>query len=201
MTGETAPWTLGRWSPAINAIAIVWIAIITIVFMLPPNELVLWTMLLAGGRCWRPTGRSPRVAASSVRRTVPATAAPTNRRGRRGHARGRGGGRGRVQGGLRLLRSSQIRTARAARARAVLCVSLGTAAPVPGEPRAVAWPRPSSSQMLVSTARDRPVLATGPSQGTSDEAWVSSGAACRPRVRGPAAPRSETWPGSRRVPG
>jgi amino acid transporter len=45
MTRELAAWSLGRWSPAINAIAIVWIAIITIVFVLPPNELALWTML------------------------------------------------------------------------------------------------------------------------------------------------------------
>jgi amino acid transporter len=45
MTKANALWSLGRWSPAINAIAIVWIAIITVVFMLPPNELVLWTML------------------------------------------------------------------------------------------------------------------------------------------------------------
>src|SRR3954447_9391431 len=40
------PWSLGRWSRIINVIAIVWIAIITIVFMLPPNELVFWTMLV-----------------------------------------------------------------------------------------------------------------------------------------------------------
>jgi amino acid transporter len=45
MNRETAIWSLGRWSPAVNTIAIGWIAIITIVFMLPPNELVLWTML------------------------------------------------------------------------------------------------------------------------------------------------------------
>jgi len=45
MTSDIAPWTLGRWSAVLNAIAIAWIAIITIVFMLPPNELVLWTML------------------------------------------------------------------------------------------------------------------------------------------------------------
>ena len=45
MTREIAPWNLGRWSPVLNVIAIVWIAIITLVFMLPPNELVLWTML------------------------------------------------------------------------------------------------------------------------------------------------------------
>ena len=45
MTREVAHWSLGRWSPAVNAIAIAWIAIITIIFMLPPNELVLWTMI------------------------------------------------------------------------------------------------------------------------------------------------------------
>jgi amino acid transporter len=45
MTPDVAPWSLGRWSPFVAAIAIVWIAIITVVFMLPPNELVLWTML------------------------------------------------------------------------------------------------------------------------------------------------------------
>jgi amino acid transporter len=46
VTGELAPWNLGRWAPLVNAIAIVWIAIITLVFVLPPNELVLWTMVL-----------------------------------------------------------------------------------------------------------------------------------------------------------
>ncbi|HEY4641442.1 MAG TPA: amino acid permease, partial [Thermoanaerobaculia bacterium] len=39
------PWSLGRFSPVVNVIAIVWIVVIAIVFMLPPNELVLWTML------------------------------------------------------------------------------------------------------------------------------------------------------------
>ena len=39
------PWSLGRFGPAINVIAILWCAFITVVFMLPPNELVLWTML------------------------------------------------------------------------------------------------------------------------------------------------------------
>jgi amino acid transporter len=47
-TAETAPWTLGRWGTAINVIAIVWTAFITVIFSLPPNELVLWTMLLVG---------------------------------------------------------------------------------------------------------------------------------------------------------
>jgi amino acid transporter len=45
MTREVAVWSLGRWSSIVNAIAVVWITFITIVFMLPPNELVLWTML------------------------------------------------------------------------------------------------------------------------------------------------------------
>jgi len=45
ITAEVAPWNLGRAAPAVNAIAIAWIAVITVVFMLPPNELVLWTML------------------------------------------------------------------------------------------------------------------------------------------------------------
>ena len=47
-TAATAPWSLGRWAPAINAVAIVWVLVISVVFALPPNELVLWTMLLLG---------------------------------------------------------------------------------------------------------------------------------------------------------
>ncbi len=47
-TAGTAPWSLRRWSPVVNAVAIVWIVFITVVFSLPPNELVLWTMLLLG---------------------------------------------------------------------------------------------------------------------------------------------------------
>lgn len=43
---ELTPWSLGRFGPAINVVAIVWCAFIAVVFMLPPNELVLWTMLL-----------------------------------------------------------------------------------------------------------------------------------------------------------
>jgi amino acid transporter len=48
MTKELAPWSLGRWSPLINGVAIAWAIFIAIVFMLPPNELVLWTMLGLG---------------------------------------------------------------------------------------------------------------------------------------------------------
>ena len=45
---ELTPWSLGRFGPAINFVAIVWCAFIAVVFMLPPNELVLWTMLAFG---------------------------------------------------------------------------------------------------------------------------------------------------------
>lgn len=45
MTFVLAPWSLGRWGSLINAIAIAWCAFIVVVFMLPPNELVLWTMI------------------------------------------------------------------------------------------------------------------------------------------------------------
>jgi len=45
MTPSVAAWSLGTWSSLINVIAVIWIVIITIVFMLPPNELVLWTMI------------------------------------------------------------------------------------------------------------------------------------------------------------
>ena len=45
VTGEMAPWNLGKWAPLINFIAICWVAVITVVFCLPPNELVIWTML------------------------------------------------------------------------------------------------------------------------------------------------------------
>jgi amino acid transporter len=43
---ENAPWNLGKWSSAINIVAMVWTVFICIVFSIPPNELVLWTMLL-----------------------------------------------------------------------------------------------------------------------------------------------------------
>jgi amino acid transporter len=59
-TPATAPWSLGRASAAVNLIAIVWVVVIAIVFALPPNELVLWTMLLAAailGAYWRLSAR------------------------------------------------------------------------------------------------------------------------------------------------
>jgi amino acid transporter len=45
-TAETAPWSMGRWGPVINVIAIIWVLFLTVIFCLPPNELVLWTMLI-----------------------------------------------------------------------------------------------------------------------------------------------------------
>ncbi len=44
-TPETAVWSLGRWGSLINLIAISWTIFITIIFSIPPNELVFWTML------------------------------------------------------------------------------------------------------------------------------------------------------------
>ncbi|HEY3202076.1 MAG TPA: amino acid permease [Thermoanaerobaculia bacterium] len=45
-TPENAPWSPGKFAPLLNAVAILWVTFITVVFCLPPNELVLWTMLL-----------------------------------------------------------------------------------------------------------------------------------------------------------
>jgi amino acid transporter len=47
-TPQSAPWNLGGWGTPINVIAIAWTLFIVIIFSLPPNELVLWTMLLVG---------------------------------------------------------------------------------------------------------------------------------------------------------
>jgi amino acid transporter len=37
------PWDLGRWSDAVNAVALVWVAAMTVLFVLPPDELAGWT--------------------------------------------------------------------------------------------------------------------------------------------------------------
>jgi amino acid transporter len=69
-TAATAPWSLGRFGALVNVVAIAWVVVITIVFMLPPNELVLWTMLALGvlvALYWRLSARrrfvGPAVAA------------------------------------------------------------------------------------------------------------------------------------------
>lgn len=43
-----APWNLGKMGVFVNLIAVVWVAVLTVVFCLPPNELVLWTVLGLG---------------------------------------------------------------------------------------------------------------------------------------------------------
>jgi amino acid transporter len=47
-TPQTTAWSLGRWAMPIRTIAIAYALFIVVVFMLPPNELVLWTMLGTG---------------------------------------------------------------------------------------------------------------------------------------------------------
>ncbi len=48
VTAETAPWNLGRYAGLVRTIAIAYTMFICVVFMLPPNELVLWSMCLLG---------------------------------------------------------------------------------------------------------------------------------------------------------
>lgn len=43
---ESAPWSLKGWGPLLNIISVIWIGIITIALVIPPNELVLWTTVL-----------------------------------------------------------------------------------------------------------------------------------------------------------
>lgn len=43
--GEIGPWNLGRYSTIIAVAAVLWIAFISIVFILPPNEQAGWMML------------------------------------------------------------------------------------------------------------------------------------------------------------
>jgi amino acid transporter len=45
-TKENAPWNLGAWGPVLNIIAVTYTVFICTLFVLPPNELVLWTMVL-----------------------------------------------------------------------------------------------------------------------------------------------------------
>jgi amino acid transporter len=40
-----APWNLGNKGKLVNLVAVVWVAVLTVIFCLPPNELVLWSML------------------------------------------------------------------------------------------------------------------------------------------------------------
>ncbi|MEW6285684.1 MAG: amino acid permease [Chloroflexota bacterium] len=47
-TPETAPWSLKKWGPVLNWIAVAWIAFITILFSIPPNELAGWSIVILG---------------------------------------------------------------------------------------------------------------------------------------------------------
>ena len=40
---ERGPWHIGGWSTAVNIVAVIWIAFITVLFMLPPNLLTGYT--------------------------------------------------------------------------------------------------------------------------------------------------------------
>ena len=44
LDGGEAPWNLGRFGKLVNVVAVIWVAVITVIFCLPPNELVLWSM-------------------------------------------------------------------------------------------------------------------------------------------------------------
>ncbi|HVA65460.1 MAG TPA: amino acid permease [Elusimicrobiota bacterium] len=41
---ELGPWRLGRWGAAVNVIAVAWTALITVLFVSPPNELTGYTL-------------------------------------------------------------------------------------------------------------------------------------------------------------
>lgn len=45
-TPKTAPWSLGSWGLLINWAAVLWVAFITILFSIPPNELAGWSIIL-----------------------------------------------------------------------------------------------------------------------------------------------------------
>jgi len=44
-----APWSLKRWGAPLNALAVIWILLLTLFMVIPPNELVLWTTALLCG--------------------------------------------------------------------------------------------------------------------------------------------------------
>jgi amino acid transporter len=47
-TEKNAPWNLKKWGPFLNIVAVAYTLFLLVVFVLPPNELVLWTMLGIG---------------------------------------------------------------------------------------------------------------------------------------------------------
>jgi hypothetical protein len=68
------PWNLGRFSRAINFLALGWIGVITVLFVLPPNELAGYTfagsllLLLVYWRVYmRARFRGPKILGLSAR--------------------------------------------------------------------------------------------------------------------------------------
>src|SRR5262249_34787772 len=45
-TAQPAPWSLGRCGKIFNLISVFWIALISVLLVMPPNELVLWTTII-----------------------------------------------------------------------------------------------------------------------------------------------------------
>jgi amino acid transporter len=45
-TPATAPWSLKNWGSLLNVVSVVWIGIISVLLVIPPNELVLWTTVI-----------------------------------------------------------------------------------------------------------------------------------------------------------
>jgi amino acid transporter len=52
VTAQMAPWNLGKYGHALNTVAIIWSLFIAVIFSVPPNELVLWTMLGFAALLW-----------------------------------------------------------------------------------------------------------------------------------------------------
>jgi amino acid transporter len=64
------PWHLGRWSNLVNLVALVWVALLTVLFVLPPNQLTGYTfagclvLLFGYWELWmRDRFRGPRISA------------------------------------------------------------------------------------------------------------------------------------------
>jgi len=67
------PWSLGRFSTAVNAIALAWVAVVTVLFVLPPNQLAGYTfagcviLLIIYWLAWmEPRFEGPRIAGSRM---------------------------------------------------------------------------------------------------------------------------------------
>jgi amino acid transporter len=71
---DRGPWDLGRASPWVNWIAVAWVAVVMVLFVLPPNQLAGWTfggcvaVLALYWMAWlRGRFKGPPVALSSAR--------------------------------------------------------------------------------------------------------------------------------------